>query len=151
MFWAWGEGQDAVNLTMPPEEGVAGFVVDVDGRFGQWYPLRCDLTQGLWLAVLLVTGVGALRTRAPSRDVLLVGLGVLGIAVFTLVFQGRSRYLLTFVPLVAALAGMVRHRPVRSMTRVGERTRVFGRTLALGAGAVARGGRAVGTPWRRRG
>ncbi len=151
MFWAWGEGQDAVNLTMPPVEGVAGFVVDVDGRFGRWYPLRCDLTQGLWLAVLLVTGLGALRARAPSRDVLLVGLGVLGIAVFSLVFQGRSRYLLTFVPLVAALAGMVRYRPVRSMTWVGERTRVIGRTLAVRAGAVVRGGRAFGTPWRRRG
>jgi hypothetical protein len=23
MFWAWGEGRDAMNLTMPPEEGVA--------------------------------------------------------------------------------------------------------------------------------
>jgi hypothetical protein len=42
--------------------------------------------------------------------VLLVALSVLGIAVFTLALQGRSRYLLTFVPLVVALAGMVRHR-----------------------------------------
>ncbi len=132
MFWAWGEGRDAMNLTMPPEEGVAGFVVDVDGRFGRWYPLRCDFTQALWLAVLLVTGLGALRARAPSRDVLVVALSVLGIAVFTLVFQGRSRYLLTFGPLVVALAGMVRHRPVRSMTRVGEWTRAIGRTWRSG-------------------
>jgi len=88
-------------------------VNDVNGPFGRWYPLHSDLAQGLWVALLLVTGLGALRARAPSRDVLLVGLTVLGIAVFTLLFQGRSRYLLTFVPLVAAWGAMVRHRPAR--------------------------------------
>jgi hypothetical protein len=36
----------------------------------------------------------------------LVAVSVLGIAAFTLVFQGRSRYLFAFVPLVVALAGM---------------------------------------------
>lgn len=114
MFWAWGEGSDAVSLQLPPRHGVAGLVVDLDGRFGPWYPLRSDLTQGLWLALLLVAGLGALRARAPSRDVLLVALTLLGIALFTLVFQGRSRYLLTFVPLVAALGAMVRVRlPLR--------------------------------------
>ena len=110
MFWAWGEGRDGVSLQLPPREGVASLVFDVDGRFGRWYQLRCDLTQGLWLALLLVAGLGALRVRAPSRDVLLVALTLVGIAMFTLVFQGRSRYLLTYVPLVAALGAMVRFR-----------------------------------------
>lgn len=110
MFWAWGEGKDAVSLQLPPRHGVAGVVFDLDGRFGRWFPVRADLTQGLWLALLLVAGLGALRARAPSRDVLLVALTLLGIAGFTLVFQGRSRYLLTYVPLVAALGAMVRVR-----------------------------------------
>jgi hypothetical protein len=117
MFWAWGEGQDAIALTLPPTEGVRGVVNDVDGPFGRWYPLRSDLAQGLWLALLLVTGIGALRARAPNRDVLLVGLTLLGITVFTLLFQGRSRYLLTFVPLLVAWGAMVRQRPVRSLQR----------------------------------
>jgi CHASE2 domain-containing sensor protein len=88
----------------------------VDGREGRLYPLRSDLAQGLWVALLLVTGLGALRARAPSRDVLLLGLTVLGITAFTLIFQGRSRYLLTFVPLVVALGAMVRQRPRRLST-----------------------------------
>jgi hypothetical protein len=113
MFWAWGEGRDATLVTQPPKDGVRGLVNDVNGPFGRWYPLHSDLAQGLWVALLLVTGLGALRARAPSRDVLLVGLTVLGIAVFTLLFQGRSRYLLTFVPLVAAWGAMVRQRPAR--------------------------------------
>jgi len=111
MFWAWGEGRDGRPETLPPaRSGVARFVHDVDGRYGRWYPLRSDLAQGLWLALLLVTGIGALRARPPSRDVTLLALTVLGITVFTLVFQGRSRYLLTFVPLVVALGAMVRRR-----------------------------------------
>jgi hypothetical protein len=120
MFWAWGEGLDSVSLTMPPTEGVRGVVNAVDGNFGRWYPLRSDLAQGLWLALLLVTGIGALRARPVSRDVLLVGLTVLGIAGFTLLFQGRSRYLLSFVPLVVALGAMVRQRPLRLLGWVGQ-------------------------------
>ena len=46
----------------------------------------------------------------------LLALSVLGIAAFTLVFQGRSRYLLTYVPLVVALSVSCRRprRPARS-------------------------------------
>ena len=67
--------------------------------------------------MLLVTGLGALRARAPTRDQVLVALTVLGIALFTLLFQGRSRYLLTFVPLVVALGAMVRQRPLHWLAR----------------------------------
>ena len=110
MFWAWGEGRDARPETLAPAEGVAGWVREVNGPRGEWYPVRSDFAQGLWLAVLLVAGLGAVRRRSPPREVVLVGLTVLGVAAFTLVFQGRSRYLLTFVPLVVALAAMVSPR-----------------------------------------
>jgi hypothetical protein len=40
--------------------------------------------------------------------VLLLALSVLGIGLFTLLFQGRSRYLFVFVPVVVALAASVR-------------------------------------------
>ena len=118
MFWAWGEGSDRLPERLAPADGVvAAAVHDVGAPRGRWYPLRSDLTQGLWLAVLLVTGLGALRARAPTRDQVLVALTVLGIALFTLLFQGRSRYLLTFVPLVVALGAMVRQRPVHWLAR----------------------------------
>jgi hypothetical protein len=67
--------------------------------------LRADLTQELWLAVLLVAGAGLLR--APyRRETVLLAVSVLGIAAFTVVLQGRSRYLFAFVPLVVALAAV---------------------------------------------
>lgn len=103
MFWAWGEGPDslpgAVRVTGP----VVSAVNSVNGFHGEHYPLRADLTQGLWLSVLLVAGVGLLRAR-PRVEVLVLALTVLGIAAFTLLFQGRSRYLFSFVPVVVALA-----------------------------------------------
>jgi hypothetical protein len=106
MFWAWGEGPDSRPGTLEPATGVTGIVHDVNGFHGSGYVLRADLTQALWLALLLVAGVGLLR--APyRRESLLLALSVLGIAAFTLVLQGRSRYLFAFVPLVVALAATV--------------------------------------------
>ena len=106
MFWAWGEGLDSRPGTLAPATGVTGIVHDLNGFHGSGYALRADLTQALWLAVLLVAGAGLLR--APyRRETLLLALSVLGIAAFTLVLQGRSRYLFAFVPLVVALAATV--------------------------------------------
>ena len=67
--------------------------------------------------MLIVAGIGLLR--APyRRDVLLLALSVLGIAAFTMVFQGRSRYLFAFVPLVVVLAASV-HASFLGQTRPG--------------------------------
>jgi hypothetical protein len=106
MFWAWGEGPDSLPGTLAPATGVTGIVHDLNGLQGAGYRLRADLAQALWLAVLLVAGAGLLR--APyRRETLLVAASVLGIAAFTLVLQGRSRYLFAFVPLVVVLAAMI--------------------------------------------
>lgn len=106
MFSAWVEGGDSRRGIMPPATGATAVVHDVNGLHGQWYPLRAELAQALWIAVLLVAGVGLLR--APyRREVVLLAVTVLGIAAFTLLFQGRARYLFTYVPVVVALAGMV--------------------------------------------
>ncbi|GAB3060059.1 hypothetical protein GCM10027053_22720 [Intrasporangium mesophilum] len=105
MFWAWGEGNDASPEALAPATGATEVLHEVNGLHGTWYQLRADLAQGLWIAVLIVAGLGLLR--APyRRETVLVAVSVLGIAAFTLVFQGRSRYLFAFVPLVVALAGM---------------------------------------------
>ncbi len=106
MFWAWGEGPDSLPGTLAPATGLTGVVHELNGFHGSWYSLRADVTQALWLAVLLVGGLGLLR--APyRRETLLLAVSVLGIAAFTLVLQGRSRYLFAFVPLVVALAATV--------------------------------------------
>ena len=93
MFSAWVEGGDSLPGVMPPASGVVAAVQEVNGLHGQWYPLRAELAQSLWIAVLLLAGTGLMR--APyRREVVLLAVTVLGIAAFTLLFQGRARYLL---------------------------------------------------------
>jgi len=125
MFWAWGEGPDSRPGTMVPQGAVSAAVNELNGFHGRWYGLRSDVAQGLWLAVLLVAGGGLLVARV-RRDTLVLALSVLGITVFTLAFQGRSRYLFAFVPLVVALAAVCRP----SLSRAGHgwvRSRVLQR------------------------
>ena len=118
MFWAWGEGPDSLPERITVDGPVMEAVNAVQGFHGSLYRWRADVTQGLWLAVLLLTGVGLLRAR-PRRETVLLAVTVLGIAAFTLLFQGRSRYLLTFVPVVVALAATAhRSTPRRRPRRV---------------------------------
>ena len=109
MFWAWGEGLDSEPGRVVPQGPVAEAVNAVNGPHGHWYPTRAGFAQGLWLAVLLVAGLGLLRVPA-RRETLILAVTVLGIAAFTLAFQGRSRYLFAFVPVVVSLAALVRTR-----------------------------------------
>ena len=102
MFWAWSEGGD---WTKPPVTSTPASraLMQVNGFTGAHYGVRASVTQGIWIAVLLVAGVGLLRAR-PRADLVLLALTTVGIGAFLLVFQGRSRYLLTFVPIIVALA-----------------------------------------------
>jgi hypothetical protein len=107
MFWAWGEGPDSLPGRVVPQHALGEAVNTFNGFHGRWYQARADVAQGLWLAVLLVAGIGLLRAPV-RRETLVLAVTTLGIAAFTLVFQGRSRYLFAFVPVVVSLAAVVR-------------------------------------------
>ena len=115
MFWAWGEGGD-LRVETPARDGpLPAAVWALSNPHGAAYPVRADLTQAVWLAVLVLVGLGALVAR-PRRDLLLLLLVLLGAAAFTLLFQGRSRYVLVFAPLAVAAAGLT-VAEVRSWTQ----------------------------------
>ena len=84
-------------------------------RSGQaiWY--YHNYQSGEWLVAnkqaIKVCSVGS----RPRPEVLLMALSVVGVAAFTLLFQGRSRYLFTFVPVIVAMTAMV--HPAVSVTR----------------------------------
>ncbi len=116
MFWAYGEsaGRDSEQarlypyLTSPPAQALARF----NAPHGDLWPARVNATQALWLSVLLATGVGlvALRRRLSPEAAAGIDLMVwnlIGITVFMLLFQGRSRYLFGHVPVIIALATSV--------------------------------------------
>ena len=102
MFWAWGEGQDTTARVLAADP-LTGFVHAWNHPKGSLYGGRADLTEAAWLALLLLLGARLLFARW-RWEVGALALSVLGIAAFTVVFQGRSRYLLVYVPVVVALA-----------------------------------------------
>ncbi|MFW5474548.1 hypothetical protein ACOCJ5_14675 [Knoellia sp. CPCC 206450] len=105
MFWAWGEGGD-LHVEEPAHDGpLPDLAWSLSNPHGAAYPLRADLTQAVWLAVLVLVGLGALVAR-PRRNLLLLLLILLGAAAFTLLFQGRSRYVLVFAPAAVAAASL---------------------------------------------
>ena len=105
MFWAWGEGPDATT-PVPRHGPLTDWVVSWGHPSGEYYGVRAGVVQGLWLMVLLTAGVGLL-VRPYRRGVALLVVSVVGIILFTLVFQGRSRYLFVYVPVFVALAASV--------------------------------------------
>lgn len=100
-FSAWSEGFDAQTEPLT-DTAASRWISQFNDYQGRFYELRVSVTQGIWVALLLVTGIGLLRVRF-RRDVLLIALTTLGIGAFILVFQGRARYLFTFVPVIVAL------------------------------------------------
>lgn len=65
------------------------------------------IMQTVWIVVLGLTAVAAwlLRKQVPDEKLVLC-LSIIGITLFTLLFEGRSRYLLTYVSYFAILAGV---------------------------------------------
>ena len=106
MFFAWGEGYDFEPKRLQDHSGLARDVQGWQHPSGPHYVLRASVTNGVWLALVLWAGVGLLVVRY-RRDVAVLAMTVLGIAVFSLVFQGRSRYLFAYVPVIVALAACV--------------------------------------------
>jgi hypothetical protein len=128
MFWAWGEGPDATT-PVPHHGSLTKWVVSWGHPSGAYYGMRAGLVQGLWLTVLCTAGVGLL-VGPYRRGVAVLVVSVVGIILFTLVLQGRSRYLFVYVPVFIALAASV--VPVRrrgGRAAVGTGYRVLGRDL----------------------
>ena len=105
MFFAWGEEMDPYG-SLTADTPLTPFARSWNHPTGDLFGARTDLTTAAWLALLLVTGAGLLV--APyRRPTLVMALAVLGIGLFTLLFQGRSRYLLPYVPVVVTLGALL--------------------------------------------
>ncbi len=102
MFWAWSEGIDGAEPRIA-QGRLTDFAASWNRPDGSPYGDRAALSEAIWLALLLTTGLRLLRARW-RWELGLLALSVLGIAAFTLLFQGRSRYLFVYVPVVISLA-----------------------------------------------
>jgi hypothetical protein len=111
MFFAWGEGYDAQPSALLDSTAQARWVQSWNHVSGTGYPVRASLTNGLWLFVVAWCGLGLLS--APyRRETLLLAVAILALTAFTLLFQGRSRYLFAYVPTLVVLAAVVDPLPL---------------------------------------
>lgn len=120
MFFAWGEGSDSGASLLLDRAVTARWVQDWDHPSGEHYVLRASLTNGLWVFLVLWCGLGLLA--APyRRETLLLAVALLAVTAFTLLFQGRSRYLFAYVPVLVVLAATT--DPVPGLRRMAIRLR----------------------------
>ncbi|WP_281965466.1 hypothetical protein [Serinicoccus marinus] len=96
-FWAHGEGADSRQASSLPES-LSGMTAASRGA-GELYDERAGVVQGLWVAVVLLTGAVLLRARAdPLLTTWALALG--GLTAYLLIFEARPRYVLALVPVV---------------------------------------------------
>lgn len=69
---------------------------------GSYYGLWLNFAQMLWLAVLFLSIFSSFGPRRDEKDAVM--LGILGLTLFELLFEARSRYLFSYVPLYIVLA-----------------------------------------------
>ena len=106
MFFAWGEGRDDRASVLLDRSATAQWVQNWNHPSREGYLTRASLTNGMWIFLVLWCGLGLLATPY-RRETLLLALAVLGVTAFALVFQGRSRYLFAYVPVIVVLAATV--------------------------------------------
>lgn len=100
-FGSWAEGQDAdepLKRDGPLSTAVQAFLHPT----GRFWPAWSAAITGFWTALL--AGISFLLWRQSSRrEILVLTLTLLGIGAFSLLFEGRARYLLIFLPTTLAL------------------------------------------------
>ena len=100
-----GEGEFYVSKIEREPSPLGDFLRELyySGEWGgRYFPLWANFVQMLWLAVLLLSCFSGLSGPDARRDCLM--LGILGLSLFELLFEARSRYLFTYVPLYITLA-----------------------------------------------
>ncbi len=101
-FWG-GEGNFADYTLTREDDGLKEYVYPP----GEHYGVYKYYAQGVWIAALfLVVSVAFWRKKENWQDPwrVLLRLTFLGVVLFILLFEGRSRYLILYLPFVALLA-----------------------------------------------
>lgn len=96
-FWSQGEGTD--RLAAPTSDNP---VAEATLQKGHAFPVKAALTQGVWIALLLVTGAQLLRRR-PTMATVWMATSVLGVSAYLMLFEGRPRYVLALLPALLVL------------------------------------------------
>lgn len=102
----------------PVRENAVSTVV-LSGR--PLYPLYSALTSGVWYAVLVFAALSIYEDmRRRDMRCAVVTVAVFGMLLFLLLWEARSRYMFSFVPLMLLLACGSLSRPAQCIKTIGE-------------------------------
>ncbi|RKR72942.1 glycosyltransferase family 39 protein [Frondihabitans australicus] len=107
-FYQWQEGGE-LNLPFIVTDSLGKDAQAVYGPSGALHPALVDLWQAMWTLVLLL-GAAPLVLRRDRRlfgdASVAMRVAILGLIVFLMLFEGRSRYVYLYVPFFVVLAGV---------------------------------------------
>ncbi|WP_157000641.1 glycosyltransferase family 39 protein [Leucobacter komagatae] len=101
-FGSWVEGRDH-GERLGRDGALSTALQSFLHPAGASWPLWSASLTGLWFALLLTISF-FLWPQGRRTDVLVLSLSVLGIGAFSLLFEGRARYLIIFLPAIITLA-----------------------------------------------
>lgn len=134
-FWAFGEGtdKDAAGELGPTWSSAQQWFVGSGEPYRRW---TAPVTQGVWVATLLVTAVAAWRSRDRAW-VAVCALTLVTLTAYLTLFESRPRYLLALLPVLLLLTGLTTGRAGCADSGL-PATRLGHEPNALGAGRAAR-------------
>ena len=102
--FTWGDGTYYVSdkLRREPfsQDSLAYKVVATDGEYFTGYNIFMN---GMQIMLLATVVIGAFITRKDRSAIIIIKLALLGLALFLLVWETRSRYLINYLPLMLVL------------------------------------------------
>ena len=107
-FYAYGEGSNA-NVVFAHHDGLSSFIRNFMYANGDFYMLFANILQVFWLAILLLIATQIIfvltnKTARTNLYMTIPRLMITGILLFLLIFEGRSRYILLYLPIFIVLA-----------------------------------------------
>ena len=79
----------------------SGFLKNVFLDTGKYYPVLEQIRQTLYVAVLFLS---LFSLKDSRKEVLLIKLSLIGLFLFQMIFEARSRYLFIYIPFFIVLA-----------------------------------------------
>ena len=102
-FWGGEGGMNFINFNLEKHKAIRNLFY-INGANYDYYKYSM---QGIWFSLLLFISLNLLKVKSYTSDseISILFLIILGITMFVLLFEARSRYLISFLPFFSMAAG----------------------------------------------
>lgn len=112
---AWGREGSFYRFTNPKRNSVAKILKNYYYNSGESFYVFTNVMQFLWIFILVFLTIGAIFGKFDSKYSVAY-LSIIGLTLFTLLFEGRARYLYLYTPIYVMLAIMGIEQFIKTIT-----------------------------------